>query len=73
MAARSCRTGSGLPGSADNIYGGDIAKWKKFANSLKLKLAMRVADVPSMATQSKAEAEAAIAAGVFTSNSDNAT
>ncbi|MBP6000971.1 MAG: SusD/RagB family nutrient-binding outer membrane lipoprotein, partial [Flavobacterium sp.] len=59
--------------SADNIYGGDIAKWKKFANSLKLKLAMRVADVPAMATQSKAEAEAAIAAGVFTSNSDNAT
>jgi hypothetical protein len=59
--------------SADIIYGGNIVKWKKFANSLKLKLAMRVADVPSMATQSKAEAEAAIAAGVFTSNNDNAT
>ena len=59
--------------SADNIYGGDLSKWKKFANSLKLKLAMRVADVPSMAALSKSEAEAAISAGVFTNNSDNAT
>ena len=59
--------------SADNIYGGDLSKWKKFANSLKLKLAMRIADVPSMASISKSEAEAAINAGVFTSNSDNAT
>ena len=59
--------------TADNIYGGDISKWKKFANSLKLKLAMRVADVPSMASISKSEAEAAINAGVFNSNSDNAT
>lgn len=59
--------------SADNIYGGDISKWKKFANSLKLKLAMRVADVPSMASLSKTEAESAISAGVFVSNSDNAT
>lgn len=59
--------------SADKIYGGNVLKWKKFANSLKLKLAMRVADVPSMAALSKSEAEAAVSAGVFTTNSDNAT
>ncbi len=59
--------------SADVIYGGDVTKWRKFANSLKLKLAMRVADVTSMAAQSKSEAEEAILAGVFTSNSENAT
>jgi len=29
-------------GSADLLYQGDIAKWKKFANSLRLKLALRV-------------------------------
>jgi Starch-binding associating with outer membrane len=29
-------------GSADLIYGGDVAKWKKLANSLRLRLALRV-------------------------------
>jgi hypothetical protein len=29
-------------GNADLYYGGDIAKWKKFANSLRLRLALRV-------------------------------
>jgi hypothetical protein len=53
----------------DLLYGGDIAAWSKFANSLKLRLAMRLSDVnPSV---SKAAAEQAIASGVFTSNSDN--
>ncbi|GHT62259.1 hypothetical protein AGMMS50239_15070 [Bacteroidia bacterium] len=28
----------------DVIYGGDVAKWKKFANSLKLRIALRIAD-----------------------------
>lgn len=50
--------------SADVIYSGDISSWKKFANSLKLKIAVRV-DNNSAATEA--------AAGVFTSNADNAT
>ena len=29
-------------GSADLYYGGDVIKWKKFANSLRLRLALRV-------------------------------
>lgn len=29
-------------GSYDNLYGGDILKWRKFANSLKLRLLMRI-------------------------------
>ncbi|NOY37304.1 MAG: SusD/RagB family nutrient-binding outer membrane lipoprotein [Chlorobi bacterium] len=29
-------------GSADLIYGGDVVKWKKFANSLRLRLALRI-------------------------------
>ncbi|GHT51106.1 hypothetical protein AGMMS49982_07720 [Bacteroidia bacterium] len=28
----------------DVIYGGDVAKWKKLANSLKLRIALRIAD-----------------------------
>jgi hypothetical protein len=57
-------------GSADLIYGGDITKWKKFANSLKLKLGMMVADVDP--AKAKEVVEQAVAAGVFESNDDNA-
>jgi hypothetical protein len=56
--------------SGDVIYGGNVAKWKKFANSLKLRIAIRMSDKePALA---KAAAEEAIRNGVFTSNSDNA-
>ena len=57
-------------GSADLIYGGNVAKWKKFGNSLKLKIGITLADInPTLA---KTTVEAAVAAGVFASNSDNA-
>lgn len=63
------QAGQGFTG-ADVIYGGNMAKWEKFANSLRLRLGMRLADVnPSLSQQT---AEAAISAGVFTSNEDNA-
>jgi hypothetical protein len=51
-------------GSADFIYEGDVSSWKKFANSLKLRMALRVED--------DAKISSAIAGGVFTSNADNA-
>jgi hypothetical protein len=51
-------------GSADFIYSGDISSWKKFANSLKLRMGLRVKD--------GAKISSAIAGGVFTSNADNA-
>lgn len=63
-------------GSIDLIYGTTDAKlsnqvelWKKFANSLKLRMALTVADVDGTAGQKAAEA----AAGVFTSAADNAS
>lgn len=31
-----------LTASADYIYSGDVKKWIRFANSLKLRLAMRI-------------------------------
>ena len=55
---------------ADDIYGGDIEKWAKFANSLRLRLALRISKKDP--ARAKIEAEAAIAAGVFESNDDNA-
>ncbi|MFE3872046.1 SusD/RagB family nutrient-binding outer membrane lipoprotein [Flavobacterium sp. ZS1P70] len=57
-------------GSADLIYGGDTAKWKKFANTLRLRLAVNMSDVD--AAYASAQSTAAINAGVMTSNSDDA-
>jgi len=55
--------------NGDIIYGGDMTKWKKFANSLRMRVALRTSKVnPDF----KAEIEAAIAAGAFTSYEDDA-
>ncbi|MCJ8164730.1 SusD/RagB family nutrient-binding outer membrane lipoprotein [Pontibacter sp. E15-1] len=53
----------------DVLYTGNMAKWVKFGNSLKLKLGMVIADVDQ--AQAKTLVEAA-APNVFTSNADNA-
>lgn len=56
--------------SHDLLYGGDVNKWLTFANSLRLRLAMRVVyAAPELAQQ---EAEKAVAAGVMIDNADNA-
>ncbi|MFL1895742.1 SusD/RagB family nutrient-binding outer membrane lipoprotein [Aquimarina sp. 2-A2] len=56
--------------SGDNIYNGDATKWKKFANSLILRVANRLRNVnPTLANSA---INAAIADGVFESNADNA-
>jgi hypothetical protein len=59
-------------GGEDAIYAGDMVAWRKFSNSLRLRMAMRISNVDP--TKAKAEALAALAApgGVFTSNADNA-
>jgi hypothetical protein len=57
-------------GGADLIYNGNIPAWLKFANSLKLKMGMTIAD--SDPAKAKSVVESAVAAGVFTSNADNA-
>jgi hypothetical protein len=56
-------------GSADLIYSGDVSSWIKFGNSLKLKLAMTLADVNPALSQSLVEEAAP---NVFESNADNA-
>src|SRR2546429_9431167 len=52
------------------MYGGDMTLWRKFANSLRLRLAMHRTNVAPATAQS--EALAAVTAGVFASNDDNA-
>lgn len=57
-------------GQHDLIYGGNVGKWLRFANSLRLRLALRVSYVePALARQ---EAEKAVTGGVIASNADNA-
>ncbi len=58
------------PLSSDVLYNGDVAKWKKLANSVMLRIAMRY--TKRDATFAKAWAEKAIAGGVFTSSADDA-
>ncbi|WP_426670549.1 SusD/RagB family nutrient-binding outer membrane lipoprotein [Mucilaginibacter sp. McL0603] len=64
-------TSGGSYGGADVIYTGDPAKWLKFANTFKLKMGITIADYDN--ATAKTTVEAAVAAGVFASNSDNAT
>jgi hypothetical protein len=68
IAAMNSASG-GFSATADLVYGGSVAKWIKFANSLKMKLGMMVADVD--VNKAKAAVEA-VDAGAFQSASDNA-
>ncbi|MBN2485604.1 MAG: SusD/RagB family nutrient-binding outer membrane lipoprotein [Bacteroidales bacterium] len=54
----------------DFYFEGDIAKWRKFGNSLRLRLAMRLTKVNP--DKARTEAEAAIAGGVLQGNDDAA-
>src|SRR6266487_230314 len=66
-AALSTSNPKQLPGQ-DYVYNDDIAKWKKFANSLRLRLAIRLTQVD--AALAKQNAEEAIAGGIMTSADD---
>ena len=54
----------------DGVYYGNIAQWLKYANSLKLRMAMRLSYVKS--DVARAKAAEAIAGGVIEANADNA-
>ena len=58
-------------GAADLIYNGSTAQWRKFANSLKLRMAVRISDYDNATAQQLATE--AVSSGVFTSNADNAS
>lgn len=54
---------------ADVLCGGDVVKWKKFGNSLLLRIGMRLSKVD--ATQAQSLVAKAFAGGVIISNADN--
>lgn len=56
--------------SGDLLYAGNVAKWKKLANSLLLRAGMRLSKVDP--AQAQSIVQAAVAGGVITANADNA-
>jgi len=68
--ASAALSASGKIETADILYGGDVAKWKKFGNSLLLRAGMRLSAVDP--TQAQAAVKTAFDGGVITLNIDNA-
>ncbi|MCD9618802.1 SusD/RagB family nutrient-binding outer membrane lipoprotein [Chryseobacterium gleum] len=58
--------------NADLVYGGNMAQWAKLANSLKLRLAMRMSYADPAKSKQYAEEALASSAGLITDNADNA-
>lgn len=67
--AQTNLNGTALMGTQDLYFQGDATKWKKFANSLMLRLAMRL--VKADPATAKTYAAKALANGLMTSNDDN--
>ncbi len=57
--------------SEDIMYGGNVVGWKLFANSLKLRMGIMLADVDAGLSQSTVKS--AVASGVIAGNADNAS
>lgn len=58
-------------GDNDKCYGGDVDKWRRFANTLRLRLALRVSNVDPALAQTQAKAALTDPAGLMQSQDDN--
>lgn len=70
-AAGMLNTAGDVFGDADLLFGGDVEAWEKFANSLRLRLAVRMSDANEAAAQPIIEALAADMGTLITDNADN--
>lgn len=61
-----------LLSTADYVYSGNVQQWIKFANSLKLRLAMRIAYANPTKAKEMAESAVQQQFGVMETNADNA-
>ena len=64
--------GAALVPTADYVYSGNVPKWIKFANSLKLRLAIRIAYANLPKAKEMAESAVNHEMGLIESNADNA-
>lgn len=58
--------------AGDILFDGDIVKWKKFANSLRLRLLLRMSAKKNVAADMQAIVSNPSSSPIFTSNDDNA-
>lgn len=58
-------------GTGDLIFNGDVARWKAFANSMRLRLAMRMTEVDPAKAKLEAEAAVKAAGGLLSSISED--
>lgn len=63
---------SNISPDADRIYGGVVTKWLRLANSLKLRLAIRISHVAPDKAKLHAESALSHQGGVLETNADNA-
>lgn len=61
-----------VPGADDLLYGGNMARWLKLANTLKAQLELTVSSAPGENKQARAQAALVALQGGFTSNADDA-
>lgn len=67
---KNANPGSTILADYDIVYGGDVTKWIKFANSLRLRLAVRVAYADAALAQAEAEKSISDMTGVMTEAAD---
>ena len=72
IATLSENSSSALVPTADYVYSGNVQQWIKFANSLKLRLAMRISYANPAKAREMAESAVNQEFGVIESNEDNA-
>jgi len=60
-------------GAADPFFSGGAAGWQRFANSIRARLAMRLANVDATSAQAQLNAALAAPGGLISSNAQNAT
>ncbi|MCG8476735.1 MAG: SusD/RagB family nutrient-binding outer membrane lipoprotein [Cytophagales bacterium] len=72
IATLTANKESNFSSKADRVFEGNVGKWIKFANSLKLRLALRLSYADAALAQEKAEEAVSHEFGVITLNVDNA-
>ncbi|TWF41304.1 SusD-like starch-binding protein associating with outer membrane [Chitinophaga polysaccharea] len=69
LKAAAAQFDGGVNVKGDILFGGDPSRWKKFANTMRLVMALRLSKID--AVKGKTEFNAALADGVITDNKDN--
>jgi hypothetical protein len=72
IAVLTVNQNNNFSAKCDKVYSGNVVHWIKFANSLKLRMAIRLANVDAAMAQKEAEEAVNHSIGTMTSNDDNA-